>query len=56
MEYRDEFERDFMLRTLDIIKDYQGKYDATLVINCLLGLLIVPRETSLYAKIPGDSI
>jgi hypothetical protein len=55
MEYRDEFEKDFMLRTLKIIREYKGEYDATLIINCLLGLLVVPRETS-YNKIPNDLI
>lgn len=56
MIFRDEFEKDFMLRTLKIIMGYQGEYDATLIVNCLLGLLIVPRETSLYEKIPDDLI
>lgn len=40
-----------MRRTLSIATEYQGNYDATLLINCLLGLLIVPKE-SLLQKIP----
>lgn len=56
MEYRDEFEKDFMTRTLKIVKEYHGSYNATLIFNCLLGLLIVPRETSLYDKIPETGI
>lgn len=45
-----------MVRTLEILKDYHGSYDATLILNSLLGLLIVPRETSLRDKIPNDPI
>lgn len=51
MEYADEFERDFMRRTLSILQQYGGPYDATLLLNCLLGLLIVPKERSIE-KIP----
>ncbi len=39
-----KFERNFMQRTLRILQEYTGPYDATLLLNCLLGLLIVPRE------------
>jgi hypothetical protein len=52
------FARDFMQRTLAIAKRYDGPLDATLLVNCLLGLLIVPRE-ALFEKIPAtefDSI
>ena len=52
VEYADEFERDFMNRTLSLLEEYNGPYDATLLINCLLGLLIVPNET-LFEKIPS---
>jgi len=55
MEYEQEFERDFMRRTLELLKQYSGPFDATLLLNCLLGLLIVPRETSLD-KIPLDPV
>lgn len=55
MEFAAEFEKDFMKRTLDLVKNYRGEFDATLLLNCLLGLLIVPRETSLQ-KIPADPI
>jgi len=50
-----DFERDFMLRTLEILKDYKGSRDATILINCLLGLIILPKETYLEL-IPDDSI
>lgn len=55
MEFEAEFERDFMGRTLSLVKDYHGNFDATLLLNCLLGLLIVPKETSLN-KIPADPV
>ncbi len=48
-----KFERDFMRRTLRILDDYAGPYDATLLLNCTLGLLIVPRE-ALIDCIPRD--
>lgn len=47
-----------MNRTLELIKGYNGVYDATLLINCLLGLLIIPKETA-FERIPAitfDSI
>ena len=58
MEYEEQFERDFMKRTQSLLREYDeraGPYDATLLLNCLLGLLVVPKETSLD-KIPTDPI
>ena len=55
MEYEQQFERDFTRRTLDLVKQYKGPYDATLLLNCLLGLLIVPKEASLN-RIPRDPL
>lgn len=55
MQYEDEFERDFMQRTLEIVRQYRGAFDATLLINSLLGLLIIPSERTLN-KIPEDPI
>src|SRR3990167_8504471 len=52
---KDDFEKDFMLRTLEILKDYEGPYDATLLMNCLLGLVVIPKE-KLLDKLPDDSI
>jgi len=51
MEYDRDFARSFTRRTLTLVGDYDGALDATLLINCLLGLLIVPKET-LVDKIP----
>lgn len=44
MLYDEEFEKDFMRRTKSILDGYQGQFEATLLINCLLGLLILPKE------------
>jgi hypothetical protein len=51
MNYKPKFELDFMSRSRKIIEEYQGPYDATLLINCMLGLLVVPKET-LFSDIP----
>lgn len=51
MDYEEKFELDFMSRSREIIEQYQGPYDATLLINCMLGLLVVPKET-LFNDIP----
>jgi hypothetical protein len=55
VEYRDQFDLDFMARTLELVKQYKGPNDATLLLNCLVGLLIVPREKYIN-KIPQDPI
>ena len=55
MEFSQEFERDFMRRTLELVRGYTGAYDATNLLNCLLGLLIVPKESSLD-RIPDDPV
>jgi hypothetical protein len=55
VEYAKEFERDFMRRTLELVRGYRGPYDATNLLNCLLGLLIVPKETSIN-KIPAEPV
>ena len=52
MEYDAEFARSFMERTLTLVTEYEGPLNATLLINCLLGLLIVPKEKLLIEKIP----
>ena len=55
MEYDKDFERCFLKRTLEIVNQYDGALDATLLVNCLLGLLVMPKETPLK-NIPKDSI
>ncbi|MCD6459436.1 hypothetical protein J7L67_02060 [bacterium] len=44
MSYLDPFEHSFMKHTLSIIEKYKGEYGATILINCLLGLLVLPKE------------
>ncbi len=55
MEYsKGQFERDFIQRTLAIISQYEKyvennvpgheQFEVTLLINCLIGLLVVPKE------------
>ena len=55
MSYLDDFEHSFMQRTLEILRSYEGHFDATMLINCLLGLLVVPKEQFLEA-IPLDPL
>lgn len=55
MSYLDDFEHSFMQHTLEIVRTYNGPFDASVLINCLLGLLVVPKETSLGA-IPLDPL
>lgn len=49
MSYNSDFERAFIERSLMLIQQYNGPYDATLLLNCLLGLLVVPKESCLAA-------
>jgi len=44
MEYDRDFIKCFMERTLVLANDYKSEFDATLLLNCLLGLLVVPKE------------
>lgn len=55
MEYEPQFAKSFMERTMQIVTKYDGTYDATLLINCLLGLLILPKE-ALLDKIPATPL
>lgn len=58
MEYDPDFARSFMRRTHKIARDYDGPYAATILINCLLGLLVVPKEVLLdkLPDIPFESL
>lgn len=55
MSFNSDFENAFMKRSLELVQQYQGPYDATILLNCLLGLLIVPKQKCLKA-IPLDPI
>lgn len=52
MEYTD-FEKDFPERTLGILNSYKGKYEVSLLLNCLLALLVLPKE-KLLNNIPEE--
>lgn len=58
MEYNPQFSKDFMDRTMQIVTDYKGPHDATLLINCLLGLLVLPKEALLKKTpaMPSDTL
>jgi hypothetical protein len=55
MSFNSDFERAFIERSLLLVREYRGPFDATLLLNCLLGLLVVPKESCL-AEIPPDPI
>lgn len=50
-----DFEHEFMKRTLALVQQYSEQYDATLLLNCMLGLLIVPNE-KFIDEIPTDHL
>ena len=55
MSYLDNFEHSFMQHTLKNVQTYKGSFDATTLINCLLGLLVLPKEKFLEA-IPSEPL
>lgn len=54
MEYS-QIEKDFVKRTLQLIEQYKGEYEVTLLINCCLGLLVLPKE-KYFKSIPSRDI
>ncbi|WP_457592393.1 HEPN family nuclease [Hydrogenimonas sp.] len=54
MEY-ENIENDFVERTLKLIREYTGEFEVTLLINCCLGLLVLPKEKHLNS-IPDEEI
>ena len=54
MEY-DKIEKDFIVRTKNLIENYKGDYEVTLLINCCIGLLVLPKEKHLNS-IPDITI
>jgi len=65
MEYKN-LEIDFIDRTLKVIKQYEtlmpnlsdeNQYDVTLYLNCMTGILLLPRENGfLQTYLPDDTI
>jgi hypothetical protein len=49
------FVLEFMRRTLEVVQNYSGPRDASILFNCLLGLLVVPKE-KMFAHIPTDPL
>lgn len=47
MEYEPDFHQCFLNRTLALVHEYKGAHEATLLVNCLLGLLVLPKEVIL---------
>ena len=39
-----DYERDFVIRTQALLRDYQGEYKLSNAINCMLGLIVLPNE------------
>ncbi|MBE0504719.1 MAG: hypothetical protein IBX46_11375 [Desulfuromonadales bacterium] len=58
MDY-DDIINDFNKRTKKLLDSYDGEYDVTLLVNCCLGLLVLPKEKCLKdipdIEIPIDS-
>ena len=48
-------DRAFMKRTLKVLREYDGRHESTNVINCLLGLLIVPEDV-MFTGIPDEPL
>jgi hypothetical protein len=55
MSYNSDFQRAFVERSLLLISGYSGPYDATILLNCLLGLVIVPNEQC-FCSLPADPL
>ena len=49
---RKSIEKDFVENTLHILQNYDGRYGVTLLVNCLLGLIVLPKERD-YNHISG---
>ncbi len=50
-----DFDREYMERTLKLVRGYRGRFEATHLINCLLGLLIVPSK-AMFTGIPEEPL
>lgn len=55
MSYLSDFEKSFIDHTLRLVESYGGKFDTTLMVNCLLGLLVLPKEQFLE-HIPDEPL
>ena len=48
-------EKAFVQRTLHILQTYDGPYGVTLLVNCLLGLILLPKERD-FNHISGRNV
>lgn len=51
MSYNSDFQMEFISRSLDLLENYSGPSDATNLMNCLFGLVIVPNGRCFDRKI-----
>lgn len=51
-----EFNLDFVRRTIQILDDYNGKYTFSNLINCSLGLIILPYEKRGFSSFLNQNI
>ena len=54
MDYN-QIEIDFIDRTIEIMNSYNSKNQVTLLLNCCLGLIVLPKERH-FNKIPDKNI
>lgn len=54
MEITDKIQ--FVQRTTEILKDYKGKYEVTLLINAAVGLLFCGHEAHTYPQVDINNI
>ena len=54
MDYK-QISCDFAERTKTLIENYKGNYEVTLLVNCCLGLIVVPKERY-WKNIPNKVI
>jgi hypothetical protein len=55
LSYNSNFQRALIDRSLLLIQEYSGPYDATLLLNCLLGLVLVPHAQC-FVTMPLDPL
>lgn len=59
MGYMVELKTELPQRTIALLEEYGGRYSETLLLNCLVGLLIIPKEKwrnrdDLYGRMIGE--
>ncbi len=49
-------EKEFVQHTLQIMQDYDGPFGVTLLVNCLLGLIVLPKERNFTYIVERDNL